>query len=213
MRELRNAIEQAAVLASGPVIGEDDLRLDGAPANAAPAEPRGAASAGLPFAEAKRRAVERFERAFLLDALRASDGNISRTAEAIGMVRQSLQQKIRELGLRDEDWRRSRERRLEATMDHSTTRPLRPLLRSRARRLRRLAAPHASAAIPARSTSRRSSERTRQYRELKEAVAGILYMRNKLEAEIHERPHRARARRTRTCAARSRAATTSSRSR
>jgi phage shock protein A len=30
-------------------------------------------------------------------------------------------------------------------------------------------------------------ERTRQYRELKEAVAGILYMRNKLEAEIHER--------------------------
>ena len=30
-------------------------------------------------------------------------------------------------------------------------------------------------------------ERTRQYRELKEAVAGILYMRNKLEAEIGER--------------------------
>ncbi|MBW2267399.1 MAG: PspA/IM30 family protein [Deltaproteobacteria bacterium] len=31
------------------------------------------------------------------------------------------------------------------------------------------------------------NERTRQYRELKEAVAGILYMRNKLEAEITER--------------------------
>jgi phage shock protein A len=30
-------------------------------------------------------------------------------------------------------------------------------------------------------------ERTRQYRELKQAVAGILYMRNKLEAEIGER--------------------------
>jgi phage shock protein A len=30
-------------------------------------------------------------------------------------------------------------------------------------------------------------ERTRQYRDLKEAVAGILYMRNKLEAEITER--------------------------
>jgi phage shock protein A len=30
-------------------------------------------------------------------------------------------------------------------------------------------------------------ERTRQYHELKEAVAGILYMRNKLEAEIGER--------------------------
>ena len=31
------------------------------------------------------------------------------------------------------------------------------------------------------------SERMRQYRELKEAVAGILYMRNKLESEIAER--------------------------
>ena len=30
-------------------------------------------------------------------------------------------------------------------------------------------------------------ERTKQYRDLKEAVAGILYMRNKLEAEISER--------------------------
>jgi len=31
------------------------------------------------------------------------------------------------------------------------------------------------------------AERTRQYRELKEAVAGILYMRNKLEGEIADR--------------------------
>jgi DNA-binding NtrC family response regulator len=45
-----------------------------------------------------------FERPSLLRARRAHDGNISRTAEAIGMVRQSLQQKIRELGLRPEDW-------------------------------------------------------------------------------------------------------------
>jgi len=104
VRELRNVVEQAAVLAGGPVIGEADLRLDGAPANA-PAD-TGAGLAGVPFAEAKRRTVESFERAFLLDALRAHDGNVSRAAEAIGMVRQSLQQKIRELGLRSEDWRR-----------------------------------------------------------------------------------------------------------
>ncbi len=56
------------------------------------------------FAEAKRRATDDFERAYLLRALRAHGGNISRTAESIGMVRQSLQQKIRELGLRAEDW-------------------------------------------------------------------------------------------------------------
>ncbi len=103
VRELRNAIEGAAVLASGAVIGESDLRLDGAPANA-PAFP--GAEEGATFAEAKKRTVEGFERAFLLDALREHDGNVSRTAESIGMVRQSLQQKIRELGLRSEDWSR-----------------------------------------------------------------------------------------------------------
>ncbi len=53
-------------------------------------------------------------------------------------------------------------------------------------------------------------ERTRQYRELKEAVAGILYMRNKLEAEITERRSRAP---TTTSAARCGAARTTSRSR
>ena len=58
------------------------------------------------FADAKKMAVESFERDYLLAALRRHDGNISRTAESIGMVRQSLQQKIRELGLRAEDWTR-----------------------------------------------------------------------------------------------------------
>jgi DNA-binding NtrC family response regulator len=101
VRELRNALEQAAVLASGDEIEAGDLRL-GAPAAGA-----AAASGALPFADAKRVAVEGFERDFLLRALRANAGNVSRTAEAIGMVRQSLQQKIRELGLRDEDWKRS----------------------------------------------------------------------------------------------------------
>ena len=110
VRELRNAIEQASVLASGALIDESDLRigepLGAAPALAAPAATEAACASddAVPFAEAKRRAVEGFERDFLLRALRAHDGNISRAAESIGMVRQSLQQKIRELDLRSEDW-------------------------------------------------------------------------------------------------------------
>ena len=48
--------------------------------------------------------MESFERSFLLRALRDNEGNVSRTAQSVGMVRQSLQQKIRELGLRSEDW-------------------------------------------------------------------------------------------------------------
>ena len=105
VRELRNVLEQAAVLCSGDEIEESDLQLGDAPAFtqdgiAAPA----IESPGLSFADAKRQTVERFERAFLLGALREHDGNISRTAQSIGMVRQSLQQKIRELNLRQEDW-------------------------------------------------------------------------------------------------------------
>jgi DNA-binding NtrC family response regulator len=105
VRELRNAVERAAVLAAGDEIGAEDLALP------EPGDPESGEEAAHPagervFSEAKRGAVERFERAFLLRALREHGGNVSRTAEAIGMVRQSLQQKIRELGLREEDWSR-----------------------------------------------------------------------------------------------------------
>ena len=102
VRELRNVIEQAAVLAPGEAIEASDLRLPAGGAGASVTAP--AESAALPFAEAKRDAVESFERSYLLAALRANGGNVSRTAAAIGMVRQSLQQKIRELDLRAEDW-------------------------------------------------------------------------------------------------------------
>ena len=102
VRELRNVIEQAAVLSAGEAIGVADLRL------AAIDEPGQSGelsvSIDIPFRDAKRAVVENFERTYLIEALRAHDGNISRTAESIGMVRQSLQQKIRELGLRSDDW-------------------------------------------------------------------------------------------------------------
>jgi DNA-binding NtrC family response regulator len=101
VRELRNVIEQAAVLADAPEIEADDIQV-----GRRRGPPRGRAEAAvidLPFAEAKRQTIEEFERAYLVRALEAHEGNISRTAEAIGMVRQSLQQKLRELGIRARD--------------------------------------------------------------------------------------------------------------
>ena len=91
VRELRNVLEQANALAEGPLLEPWDLALDGVTSAAAP---------DVGFAEAKRRAVEDFERRYLSAALAAHGGNVSRTADAIGMVRQSLQQKLRELGMR-----------------------------------------------------------------------------------------------------------------
>jgi DNA-binding NtrC family response regulator len=90
VRELRNLVERAAVLSSGTDIDASDLGLETG---------KGAAPTGT-FADAKRRAIEDFERSYLRAALERHGGNVSRTAEAVGMVRQSLQQKMRELGLR-----------------------------------------------------------------------------------------------------------------
>jgi DNA-binding NtrC family response regulator len=101
VRELRNAIERATVLCQGDTIGLGDLDLD-----ESAERPAGDATIpfGLPFRDAKRQIVDGFERQYLIRALREHDGNVSRTAESIGMVRQSLQQKIRELDLRQDDW-------------------------------------------------------------------------------------------------------------
>jgi DNA-binding NtrC family response regulator len=95
VRELRHTVEQAAVLAPGAAIEEADLRLPAAlDANVPPPD------AGISFAEAKERAIEAFERAWIAEALARHGGNVSRTAAAIGIARQSLQQKLRDLGLR-----------------------------------------------------------------------------------------------------------------
>ena len=101
VRELRNTIERAAVLSSGETIGVGDLDLD-----QSGGDPGGDAGISLEmsFRDAKKQMVEGFERQYLIRALREHDGNVSRTAESIGMVRQSLQQKIRELDLRSDDW-------------------------------------------------------------------------------------------------------------
>jgi len=104
VRELRNVIEQSAVLASGPTVELSDLPAVVTGGAAIAAVSGKVLGTGLSFAEAKKRVVEDFERGFLLAALREHAGNVSRAAAAIGMVRQSLQQKIRELGLREEEW-------------------------------------------------------------------------------------------------------------
>ncbi|HKP60619.1 MAG TPA: sigma-54 dependent transcriptional regulator [Polyangiales bacterium] len=100
VRELRNVIEQAAVLAEGPLIRRQDLPTLSA---ASPPAAAAASGGGQNFAEAKRRSIEDFERGYIQAALRDSGGNVSRAAQAMGLARQSLQQKIRDLGLRSSD--------------------------------------------------------------------------------------------------------------
>jgi DNA-binding NtrC family response regulator len=102
VRELRSAVEQALLLSSGAEIDVADLfQTPAAPVSAVAAS--AAAADTLSFRDAKAAVVESFERDFLLNALRRHGGNISKAAEEIGMYRQNLQQKLRELGISPED--------------------------------------------------------------------------------------------------------------
>jgi DNA-binding NtrC family response regulator len=92
VRELKNMIEAAAVLSTGPEIQAADLRLGGQTNAADPGE-------ALSFKEAKQRVIDTFERDFISRALRRHQGNITRAAEEMGLHRQQLQQKIRDLEL------------------------------------------------------------------------------------------------------------------
>ncbi|MBA4157218.1 MAG: sigma-54-dependent Fis family transcriptional regulator [Gemmatimonadetes bacterium] len=96
VRELRNALERAVVLAEGDVVQPADLPSQFA-GSVAPLRPADAASAELPYADARARALDAFDRSFLSAALERNDGNVSATARLLGLHRQSLQKMLRRL--------------------------------------------------------------------------------------------------------------------
>ncbi len=98
VRELRNAVERAVVMAEGETLELGDLPPQVA-GSSAPLRPADAALADLPWAEARGRALDAFDRSFLAAALERHGGNVSRTARAVGLHRQSLQKLLRRLGL------------------------------------------------------------------------------------------------------------------
>ena len=92
MRELRNVIERLMIMVPGDTIALSDLAfLDGTPV-AAPQQDAAAQ-------ESLHDARERFERDYILRALAAQQGNISRTAEVLGVERSNLYRKMRAFGI------------------------------------------------------------------------------------------------------------------
>src|SRR3954451_20251514 len=92
VRELRNVIERLMIMVPGDTITLADLEfLEGM--SMAAAEPEGAPTLSLHDAR------ERFEREFILRALAAQQGNISRTAEILGVERSNLYRKMRAFGI------------------------------------------------------------------------------------------------------------------
>jgi DNA-binding NtrC family response regulator len=111
VRELRNAIERSAVLADGKSLLPEDLpeEIKSAQPRQKAAEtfqrstpPKAADAADvlpIPYLEDFREARREFERAYIERVLAETGGNVTRAAERVGMHRQSLQQKLKDLGL------------------------------------------------------------------------------------------------------------------
>ena len=96
VRQLRNMIERVLILGEGT--GEIDAReLPGEP-EAEPEDGRvvlSGALATLPLRDAR----EAFEREYLMTQINRFGGNISRTAEFVGMERSALHRKLKSLGV------------------------------------------------------------------------------------------------------------------
>jgi two-component system, NtrC family, nitrogen regulation response regulator NtrX len=95
VRELRNLIERLVIMVPGDHITTADLAFlgrdtsdasDAAPADLEPV---------LPLHEAR----DRFERDYILRALAQQNGNMSRTAEVLGVERSNLYRKMRAFGI------------------------------------------------------------------------------------------------------------------
>ncbi len=118
IRELENLMERMVLFASGPLIDEDDLP-DAYAGEAGASAPSAAESStrlsepgdrqirlplsslGQDLKEAVKAGSRLVEEALIREALAKTDGNVTRSARALGISRRSLQSKMKELGLRE----------------------------------------------------------------------------------------------------------------
>src|SRR5438067_10533952 len=93
VRELRNVVERLAILLDNETIEAEDIQLG---AGVLPSS--AAISAKLTLKEAR----DEFEKQYILTRLREFAGNVSRTADALGVERSNLYRKLNAYGIRVE---------------------------------------------------------------------------------------------------------------
>jgi two-component system, NtrC family, nitrogen regulation response regulator NtrX len=92
VRELRNVIERLLIFVGGDTITAQDLGFlgrDGVP------EAPAAQGPVIPLSDAR----DQFEKDYILQTLAANQGNMSRTAEVLGVERSNLYKKLRAFGI------------------------------------------------------------------------------------------------------------------
>jgi two-component system, NtrC family, response regulator HydG len=93
VRELENAIERSVVMSRGDVILPGDLPPSVSDTAMTALTPN--LLLDLPFAEAKRKAVEQFEASYAFSTLKRAGGNVSEAARQAGMDRSNFRRILR----------------------------------------------------------------------------------------------------------------------
>ena len=101
VRELKNTIERAAIMAEGEELRSQDLPDEITPEQEKEIRAANDSERGLavPFTADFREDRREFERRYISRCLEHTQGNVTKAAEILGMHRQSLQHKLRQLGL------------------------------------------------------------------------------------------------------------------
>jgi two-component system nitrogen regulation response regulator NtrX len=101
VRELKNLVERMVIMVSGDVIEARHLppTLHHEAARAKSAAAKGAARGSAAGFTSLQEARAAYERDFILRKLEENQGNMSRTAEVLGLERSHLYRKMKSLGL------------------------------------------------------------------------------------------------------------------
>ncbi len=107
IRELENMMERVLLFADGPRIEAKDLP-EGVRGGmqAVPSQPSGAvapAPGETPLKDFLKQKQAEIEKSFIVQALAKTEGNVTRAAKLLQISRKSLQTKMKEFGLRDEE--------------------------------------------------------------------------------------------------------------
>lgn len=105
VRELENVVQRMVITANQRGITMNDVpeKMQRIRAARRSTEERGSLSI-LDFVEARKRCLDDFTRGYLLDALRCSEGNISKTATKIKVHRPSIQRMLKRYKIKKEEY-------------------------------------------------------------------------------------------------------------
>jgi two-component system response regulator AtoC len=106
IRELENVIERTMLFCAGPLIFARDLppEIQNVPVQSTASAPQSNARPGAgSLKDIVRKETERVERELIIRALDETSGNVSQAARNLKISRKSLQNKMKEFGLRDRE--------------------------------------------------------------------------------------------------------------